>query len=136
MVRFYNGRGTAEQWIKEGKYVAELDSAVAAIGSWPAGCVCLCSSWRTTLGLPSPAVSAQAVKHWSLAVGVQVKLIKMARPSGTALPAIGLSVVRGVAFLDGCSRECWNVSAGIAGAKLREGTTTILPRRRALQGVG
>ena len=28
VVRFYNGRGTAEQWIKEGKYALILDSAV------------------------------------------------------------------------------------------------------------
>ena len=27
IVRFYNGRGTAEQWIKEGKYAPELDPA-------------------------------------------------------------------------------------------------------------
>ena len=35
-------------------------------------------------------------------------------------------------FLDGCSRERWIVSdrPAIAGAKLREGTTTILPRGR------
>ena len=49
VVRFYNGRGTAEQWIKEGKYALNW-TRCRAIGSWPTGCVCLCSSWRTTLG--------------------------------------------------------------------------------------
>ena len=49
VVRFYNGRGTAEQWIKEGKYALNWIGC-RAIGSWPTGCVCLCSFWRTTLG--------------------------------------------------------------------------------------
>ena len=58
------------------------------------------------------------------------------RPSGAALPAIDLSVVRGVGsstVVPGSVGSYWPV---IAGAKLREGTTTILPRGRALQGVG
>ena len=56
--------------------------------------------------------------------------------STNPLPAIDLSVVR-----DGGSSTVVPGSVGsyrpvIAGAKLREGTTTILPRGRALQGVG
>ena len=31
IVRFYNGRGTAEQWIKEGKYALNW----SATSSWP-----------------------------------------------------------------------------------------------------
>ena len=50
VVRFYNGRGTAEQWIKGGEVRPEPGLGCRAIGSWPTGCVCLCSSWRTTLG--------------------------------------------------------------------------------------
>ena len=48
VVRFYNGRGTAEQWIKEGKYA--LNWTRLGHRFWPTGCVCICSSWRTTLG--------------------------------------------------------------------------------------
>ena len=44
-----------------------------------------------------------------------------------ARAAIDLSVVRG---------SVGSYRPVIAGAKLREGTTTILPRGRALQGVG
>ena len=53
------------------------------------------------------------------------------RPSGAARAAIDLSVVRGV--LDGCSRECWSIGRL---SPAPSGITTILPRGRALQGVG
>ena len=49
VVRFYNGRGTAEQWIKEGKYALNW-TRLSCHRFVPTGCVCLCSSWRTTLG--------------------------------------------------------------------------------------
>ena len=82
--------------------------------------------------LPSP-VMPKAVKHWSLR-SVQVKLIKMGgrlvRHSRRLIfqeVSVPRRLFEGV--LDRIGRF-------IAGAKLREGTTTILPRGRALQGVG
>ena len=77
----------------------------------------------------------KAVRHWSLR-SVQVKLIKDGRPSGTALAAIDLSVVRGVGSSMVVPGSVGSYRPVIAGAKLREGTTTILPRGRALHGVG
>ena len=50
VVRFYNGRGTAEQWIKEGKYALNWTRLSCHRFVAKTGCVCLCSSWRTTLG--------------------------------------------------------------------------------------
>ena len=41
-------RGTAEQWPRRVSTPSGL--GCRATGSWPTGCVCLCSSWRTTLG--------------------------------------------------------------------------------------
>ena len=58
------------------------------------------------------------------------------RPSGAALPAIDLSVVRGVGSSMVVPGSVGSYLPVIAGAKLREGATTILPRGRALQGVG
>ena len=58
------------------------------------------------------------------------------RSSGAALPSIDLSVVRGVDSSTVVPRSVGSYRPVIAGAKLREGTTTILPRGRALQGVG
>ena len=58
------------------------------------------------------------------------------RPSGAALPAIDLSVVRGVGSSTVVPGSVGSYRPVIAGAKLREGTTTILPRGGALQGVG
>ena len=58
------------------------------------------------------------------------------RPSGAALPAIDLSFVRGVGSSTVVRGSVGSYRPVIAGAKLREGTTTILPRGRALQGVG
>ena len=50
------------------------------------------------------------------------------RPSGAALPAIDLSVVRGVGSSTVVRGSVGSYLPVIAGAKLREGTTTILPR--------
>ena len=75
VVRFYNGRGTAEQWIKEGKYalncrlschrfVANRVRLSLFILAYNLG------NFLRRLCLP------KAVRHWSLR-SVQVKLIKM-----------------------------------------------------------
>ena len=42
VVRFYNGRGTAEQWIKEGKYAVKW-TGFPATTSWTIRCGCNCS---------------------------------------------------------------------------------------------
>ena len=76
MVRFYNGRGTAEQWIKEGKYA--LNWTRLSCHRFVANRVRLSlfilaynlGNFLRRLCLP------KAVKHWSLR-SVQVKLIKM-----------------------------------------------------------
>jgi len=76
VVHFYNGRGTAEQWIKEGKYalnwtrlschrfVANQARLQLFILAYNLG------NFLRRLGLP------KAVKDWSLR-SLQVKLIKM-----------------------------------------------------------
>ena len=122
VVRFYNGRGTAEQWIKEGQYAL----------NWTRLSCHLFVANRVRLSLFIVAYNLgnflrrlclpQAVRHWSLR-SVQVKLIKM-----------------GCRLVQHARRLIFQLSEVsvplIAGATLREGTTTILPRGRALQGVG
>ena len=127
VVRFYNGRGTAEQWIKEGKYA--LNWTRLSCHRFVANRVRLSlfvlaynlGNFLRRLCLP------KAVKHWSLR-SVQVKLIKM-----------GGRLVRHARWLIfqlsevSVPRRLFQGSVGsyrpvIAGAKLREGTTTILPR--------
>ena len=56
------------------------------------------------------------------------------RSSGAALPAIDLSVVRGVGSSTFVPGSVGSYRPVIAGAKLREGTTTILPRRESAPG--
>ena len=76
VVRFHNGRGTAEQWIKEGKYA--LNWTRLSCHRFVANRVRLSvfvlaynlGNFLRRLCLP------KAVKHWSLR-SVQVKLIKM-----------------------------------------------------------
>ena len=76
VVHFYNGRGTAEQWIKEGKYA--LNWTRLSCHRFVANQVRLSlfilaynlGNFLRRLCLPN------AVKHWSLR-SVQVKLIKM-----------------------------------------------------------
>ena len=134
VVRFYNGRGTAEQWIKEGKYALILDSAVVpSVRGQPGASVSVRSGvqpWE----LPSPAVSAQGGQAL-VAAERAGQADQDGRPSGAALPAIDLSVVRGVGSSKVVPGSVGSYRSVIAGAKLREGTTTILPRGRALQGV-
>ena len=50
------------------------------------------------------------------------------RPSGAALPVGDLSVIRGVGSSTVVPGSVGSYRSVIAGAKLREGTTTILPR--------
>ena len=135
VVRFYNGRGTAEQWIKEGKYA--LNWTRLSCHRFVANRVRLSlfvlaynlGNLLRRLCLP------KAARHWSLR-SVQVKLIKIGGRLGASRAAIDLSVVRGVGSSTVVPGSVGSHRPVIAGAKLREGTTTILPRGRALQGVG
>ena len=85
--------------------------------------------------LPSPAVSAQGGQALVAAERAS-QADQDGRPCGAALPAIDLSVIRGVGSSTVVPGSVGSYRPVIAGAKLREGTTTILPRGRALQGVG
>ena len=135
VVRFYNGRGTAEQWIKEGKYA--LNWTRLSCHRFVANRVRLSlfvlaynlGNFLRRLCLP------KAVKHWSLRRRAG-QADQDGRPSGAARAAIDLSVVRGVGSSTVVRGSVGSYRPVIAGAKLREGITTILPRGRALQGVG
>ena len=85
--------------------------------------------------LPSPAVSAQGGQTL-VAAERAGQADQDGRPSGAARAAIDLSVVRGVGSSTVVPGSVGSYRPVIAGAKLREYATTILPRRRALQGVG
>ena len=132
VVRFYNGRGTAEQWIKEGKYA--LNWTRLSCHRFVAMRLSLfilaynLGNFLRRLCLP------KAVKHWSLR-SVR-KLIKM----GGRLVRHSRRLIFQLSEVS-LPRWLFQGAAGsyrpvIAGAKLREGITTILPRGRALQGVG
>ena len=111
----------------------ELDSAVVpSVRGQPGETVSVHSGvqpWE----LPSPVMSAQGGQAL-VAAERAGQADQDGRPSGAALPSIDLSVVRGVGSSTVVPRSVGRI--GRAGAKLREGTTTILPRGRALQGVG
>ena len=105
-----------------------------AIGSWPTGCVCLCSSWRTTLGT-SFAGCVCPRRSSTGRCGACSRADQDGRPSGAARPVVDISVVRGVGSSTVVRGSAGSYRPVIAGAKLREGATTISPRGRALQGV-
>jgi hypothetical protein len=75
IVHFYNGRGSAEQWIKEGKYA--LNWTRLSCHKFVANQVrlelfilaCNLGNFMRRLALP------EAVKHWSL-TSIQTRLIK------------------------------------------------------------
>ena len=133
VVRFYNGRGTAEQWIKEGKYA--LNWTRLSCHRFVANRVRLSlfvlaynlGNFLRRLCLP------KAFKHWSLR-SVQVKLIKMGgrlvqHSRRLIFQLSEVSVPRRLfeGVLD-------RIGPVIAGAKLREGTTTVLPRGKSAPG--
>ena len=112
---------------------AELDSAVVpSVRGQPGASISVRPSvqpWE----LPSPAVSAKAVKHWSLR-SVQVKLIKMGgrlvRHSRRLIFQLAeVSVPR--RLFQGVLDPYRPVTPGQA----EEGTTTILPRGESAPGV-
>ena len=135
VVRFYNGRGTAEQWIKEGKYA--LNWTRLSCHRFVANRVRLSlfilaynlGNFLRRLCLPQGGQALVSAERAGQAD-------QDGRPSGAALPAIDLSVVRGVGSSKAVPGSVGSYRPVIAGTKLREGITTILPRRRAPQGVG
>ena len=127
VVRFYNGRGTAEQWIKEGEVRAELGSAVVPSVRGQPGASISVSPGVQPWEFPSPAVSAQGGQAL-VAVERAGEADQDGRPSGAARAAVGLSVVRGVGSSTVVPGSVGSYRPVIAGAKLREGTTTVLPR--------
>ena len=136
VVRFYI------QWTRDSRAVdqggevrPELDSAVVpSVRGQPGETVSVHSGvqpWE----LPSPVMSAQGGQAL-VAAERAGQADQDGRPSGAALPAIDLSVVRGVGSSTVVRGSVGSYRPVIAGAKLREGTTTILLRGRALQRVG
>ena len=77
--------------------------------------------------LPSPAVSAQGGQAL-VAAERTGQADQDGRSSGAALPSTDLSVVRGVGSSTVVPGSSGSYRPVIAGAKLREGTTTILPK--------
>ena len=134
--------GAILQWqrycraVDQGRQVRpELDSAVVpSVRGQPGETVSVHSGvqpWE----LPSPVMSAQGGQAL-VAAERAGQADQDGMPSGAALPAINLSVVRSVGSSKVVPGSVGSYRPVIAGAKLREGTTTILPRGRALQGVG
>ena len=76
VTHFYNGRGTAEQWIKEGKYALNWTRlschrfVADQVRLWLSVLAYNLGNFMRRLTLP------ESVKHWSLR-SVQTKLIKM-----------------------------------------------------------
>ena len=108
---------------------AELDSAVVpSVRGQPGASVSVHSGvqpWE----LPSPVMSAQGGQAL-VAAERAGQADQDGRPSGATLPPIDLSVVRGVGSSTVVRGVLDRIGPVIAGAKLRESTTTILPRGR------
>ena len=105
----------------------ELASAVVpSVRGQPGASVSVHSgvqSWE----LPSPAVSAQG-RQALVAAERAGQADQDGRPSGAARAAIDLSVVRGVGSSTVVPGSVGSYRPVIAGAKLRENATTLLPR--------
>ena len=81
--------------------------------------------------LPAPVMSAQRGQAL-VAEERPGQADQDGRSAGAPLPAVDLSVVRGVGSSTVVSGSAGSYRPVIAGAKLREDATTILPRGRAL----
>ena len=101
VVHFYNGRGTAEQWIKEDKYALNWTRLschrFVANQVRPALFILAYNLGNLLRRLCLP----RAVKHWSLR-SLQVKLIKIGGASSPR-PAAGVSASRGSGASGGIS---------------------------------
>ena len=118
-----------------GEVRAELDSAVVpSVCGQPGASVSVhfgVQPWE----LPSPVMPAQGGQAL-VAAERPGQADQDGRPSGAALPAVDLSVIRGIGSSTVVPGSVGSYRSVIDGAKLRENATTILPRGRALQGVG
>ncbi len=134
--------GVILQWSRDSRVVKqggevrlELDSAVVpSVRGQQGASVSVCPGvqpWE----LPSPVMSAQGGQAL-VAAERAGQADQDGRPSGASRAAIDLSVVRGVGSLTVVPGSVGSHRPVIACAKLRESTTMILPRGRALQGVG
>ena len=134
--------GAFLQWSRDSRAVdqggevrPELDSAVVpSVRGQPGASVSVrpgVQPWE----LPSPVMPAQGGQAL-VAAECAGQADQDGRPSGAALPAVDLSVVRGVGSSKVVPGSVGSYRPVIAVAKLRESKTTILPRGRALQGVG
>ena len=133
VVRFYNGRGTAEQWIKEGKY---------ALNWTRLSCHRFVAN-RVRLSLFVLAYNlGNFLRRLCLAQGGQALVAaeragqadQDGRPSGAALPVVDLSVIRGVGSSTVVRGSVRSYRPVIAGAKLREGHNHDLAKRESAPG--
>jgi hypothetical protein len=76
VVKFYNGRGTAEQWIKEGKYAMKLDKVdLPRLCGQPSKVATICTGLQLGRFLRRLALP-ELMKRWSLETLLK-KLIKL-----------------------------------------------------------
>ena len=116
-------------WLPIEPVRAELDSAVVpSVRGQPGASVSVrlgVQPWE----LPSPVMPAQGGQAL-VAAERAGQADQDGRPSGAALPVVDLSVIRGVGSSTVVRGSVGSYRPVIAGAKLREGTTTM-PRGRA-----
>jgi len=90
VVRFYNQRGTAEQWIKEGKNAVKW-TRLSAMTLQTTKCGCNCSCWLTIWATScGRRLLPQAVRHWTLTT-LREKLIKIGGEGRAPFPEDRLS---------------------------------------------
>ena len=127
VVRFYKWSRDSRAVDQGGQVRPELDSAVVpSVRGQPGASVSVrpgVQPWE----LPSPAVSAQGGQAL-VAAERAGQADQDGRPSGAARPVVDLSVVRGVGSSTVVRGSVGSYRPVIAGAKLREDATTILPR--------
>ena len=104
IVRFYNGRGTAEQWIKEGKYA--LNWTRLSCHKFVANQVRL---WLFVLtynlgNFMRRLVLPEDMKHWTL-TSLQTRLIKTGGATGTPRKEAGVSACRGAGNQGNADRD-------------------------------
>ena len=131
-VRFYNGRGTAEQWIKEGKYALNWTRLSPSVRGQPGASVSVRPSVQPR-ELPSPAVSAQG-RQALVAAERAGQADQDGRSSGAARASTDLSVVRGVGSSTVVPGSVGSYRPVIAGAKLRENDNHDLAKRESAPG--
>ena len=136
VVRFYNKRGTAEQWIKEGKQAVKMTRL--SCHRFRSNEVRL---WLTIIAynlgnLWRRLVLPQRIGHWSL-TSLQQRLVKTGRTAGEAcallLAAFGREPSDSAAVCQYAGADRWAAaSVGIAHAAAPKKTIPISPRNGEL----